>query len=104
MKWEDTIMNPLQIKMEFEGWADLVGVNQENGAWQVASAQAEISYKAGQDTELEYMDKNLVLLLKMAENRARKEVVRCLKEHPDFYNKMLECSTGWQAKLKEWRL
>jgi len=45
----------------------------------IAKSQAEISFKAG-----------------------KKEVVDTLKDHPDFYKKMLGNSPDWQAKLKEW--
>ena len=32
VKYEDTVMNPLQIKDEFEGWADFTEPYQESGA------------------------------------------------------------------------
>ena len=106
MKAEDTVMNPRQIQDEFTSWAAFTEKYQENGAWQVAKAQAEISFKIGKTAGVA---ESLIPSLKAIEASRKagiKEVVEWVKTH-SFESEGNKWAVSlwdkeWQAKVKEW--
>jgi hypothetical protein len=67
-------------------------------------AQAEISFKAGQDSVFDSMPENLPPLLETAHRTGIKEVVEWIQKEAGYtsYVEIIMKSRKGQAKLKEW--
>ncbi len=97
---KDTVMKGKQLDEFAVTWAigdkDDVLLNES-----VLEAQAEISFKAGQeDVILE--SKMGTLTVSSLLNKGRREVVEWIKENAYNKSPMMIKTLEWQAKLKEW--
>lgn len=105
MEAKDTVMNEEQLEPIYNKCVEDSHIN--NFANEVAKAQAEIPFKAGQAQECkEWLYADTTGQLGKALNQGRKEVVDWGVEDCDCGMNLLatrwQCLTCRQAKLKEW--